>query len=405
MGIYLDRLHEQHREITAGVDAVLNRAAEENRDVSDDESQQVERDRARLAELATAIDHYTSLERDGARVAALRSQVPPAAPQQTRTDTPEPDAFDVAREFPTMGHYASVVHRAVVRREPDAIALLERATANQTTADNPGLIPVPILGPVISLLNTTRPFINACVNRPLPGQKFDRPKVNQHVAVDIQAAEKTLTASQNMKIDPLPVSASTFAGHLNISRQDIKWTTPNILNIVFEDFGAMYARRTCDFASDAFITSLTGAATPISVAGSDPGAAVRSALFAAAATLLGTAGVETLPDTLFVAPDVWGQLGGMVGPMGVVSFPSLSLTDTGGNPLGLRFVVDQHFPAGTMVMGVSSVLEWYEDVDGLMQVGEPDVLGQMVGYAGYGAFLNTVPEAFAEFTLDATPIP
>jgi hypothetical protein len=52
MGIYLDRLHEQHDEITAGVNDVLNRAADENRDVTDDEAGQVERDRSRLAELA-----------------------------------------------------------------------------------------------------------------------------------------------------------------------------------------------------------------------------------------------------------------------------------------------------------------------------------------------------------------
>jgi hypothetical protein len=36
-----------------------------------------------------------------------------------------------------------------------------------------------------------------------------------------------------------------------------------------------------------------------------------------------------------------------------------------------------------------------------MQVGEPDVLGQLVGYAGFGAFLNVKPAAFTEFTVPA----
>jgi hypothetical protein len=66
--------------------------------------------------------------------------------------------------------------------------------------------------------------------------------------------------------------------------------------------------------------------------------------------------------------------------------------------MGLRLVVDPNFAAGTLVMGPSRFAEWYEDVDGLMQVGEPDVLGQLVGYAGYGAFLNVRPEAFTAFT-------
>jgi hypothetical protein len=60
--------------------------------------------------------------------------------------------------------------------------------------------------------------------------------------------------------------------------------------------------------------------------------------------------------------------------------------------------VDPNFAAGTLVMGPSRFAEWYEDLDGLMQVGEPDVLGQLVGYAGYGAFVNVRPEAFTKFT-------
>ena len=38
-----------------------------------------------------------------------------------------------------------------------------------------------------------------------------------------------------------------------------------------------------------------------------------------------------------------------------------------------------------------------------MQVGEPDVLGQLVGYAGFAAFLNVAPDAFTAYTLPAAP--
>jgi hypothetical protein len=391
MGIYLDRLHEQHDEITAGVNDVLNRAAEENRDVSDDEAGQVERDRSRLAELAASIDHYTALERDSAKVQALRAQVAPAN-VQTRTTGREPEAYDVAREFPTAADYAITLHRAMVKRDPDAMAAIERATAHQTTADNPGLIPRPILGPVLSFLRTVRPFINSISNRPLPTGKFDRPVITQHVAVGKQAAEKDLTASQKMTIGTLPATASTYAGHLNISRQDIKWTSPSILQIVFDDFAAIYGDVTDDDAAAQFVASITGAAVP--VAGWD---AFNAAIYGGAATSLAQGGV--FPDTLWVSPDVWVGMGSQVNPTtGLPIFPSLSVTSEAGNPLGLRLVVDAHFDAGTMVMGPSRYAEWYEDVDGLLQVGEPDVLGQLVGYAGYGAFLNVRPEAFTKFT-------
>ena len=61
-------------------------------------------------------------------------------------------------------------------------------------------------------------------------------------------------------------------------------------------------------------------------------------------------------------------------------------------------MVDSNFAAGTMIQGPSRLVEWYEDVDGLMQVAEPDVLGQLVGYAGFGAFLTVEPDAFTKFT-------
>jgi hypothetical protein len=70
--------------------------------------------------------------------------------------------------------------------------------------------------------------------------------------------------------------------------------------------------------------------------------------------------------------------------------------------MGLRLVVDANFAPDTLVVGPSRYAEWYEDVDGLMQVQEPDVLGQLVGYAGYGAFVNVRPEAFTKFT---PPVP
>jgi hypothetical protein len=81
-------------------------------------------------------------------------------------------------------------------------------------------------------------------------------------------------------------------------------------------------------------------------------------------------------------------------------FPSLPPESaTGGNVMNLGVVVDGYFPAETMILGPRRYAEWYEDLDGLMQVGEPDVLGQLVGYAGYGAFLNTQPSKFTKFTL------
>lgn len=397
MGAYLDRLNEQYDEIRDGIEAVADRAADENRDVTETEQTQIDRDRERLGELQTAIEHYTGLETQANRVAELRRSVPAPA-VQTRTARDEEPAYDLAREFPSAAHYAIAVHRAIALKDPDAVATIERATAHQTTADNPGIIPRPILGPVVNLLESSRPFINSISRRPLPAGKFDRPTVTQHVAVDVQAAEKDLTASQKLLIGLTPVTAKTWAGHLNISRQDVKWTSPGILQIVFDDFALIYSRQTDADACTEFVDSVTNT---VPVASADS-AGVNGALFGVVGDAL-TAGMG-VPDTLWVSPDVWATLGTMtVGSNGVPAYPSISLTGASGAPLGLKMVVDGNFPAGTAIVGPSRYAEWYEDVDGLMQVQEPDVLGQLVGYAGFGAFVNAAPDAFTAITGVETP--
>jgi hypothetical protein len=274
MGAYLDRLNAQFDEIRDGIDAVVNRAAEDNRDVTETEQGQVDRDRTRLTELQTAIGHYTELENQSGKVAELRRTLP--APVQTRTAKESEPEYEAAREFPTAGDYAYTVHRALALKDPEAVAKLERATAHQLTSDNPGIIPRPVLGPVLNFLNATRPFINAISNRPLPGPSFDRPTITQHVAVGKQAAEKTLTDSQKMVVGKIPVNAATYAGHLNISRQDIKWSSPAILNIVFDDFAAMYALATCDDAVTQFAASIAGNA-PVAIPSADA-ASIRHSL-------------------------------------------------------------------------------------------------------------------------------
>jgi hypothetical protein len=132
-------------------------------------------------------------------------------------------------------------------------------------------------------------------------------------------------------------------------------------------------------------------------------AGIQAAMFGAAAAGLGRTG--QFPTAQFVSVDVWAQLGGLVSTStGAPVYPSLSLSSSAGNPAGLPMVVDPHFPDGTWVLGPAKLAEWYEDIDGLLQVGEPDVLGQLVGYAGYGAFINIAPDAFTTLTPPA-PLP
>src|SRR5262249_59743409 len=114
----------------------------------------------------------------------------------------------------------------------------QRAAAHQTTADNAGLIPTPILGPVVSFIDSNRPLVNRLGARQLPGQTWSRPKVTQHVSVTTQSAEKAELASQKMTITKLTATAVTYGGYVNVSRQDIDLTPPGVLDIVITDLAA-----------------------------------------------------------------------------------------------------------------------------------------------------------------------
>lgn|GEM_PF-1970607 len=399
MGAYLDRLNAQFDEITDGIDEILNRAADEGREVTEEEDTQVKRDQGRAEELKKAIDHYAGIEKTRGEVEVTRSRVPAkaAAPRRDRVKVEEPEA-KLEDLFPSVGHYLQTVHRATQEHDKDAVALLERAeTAHQVLASNPGLVPRPIIQPLIDLIDGARPFLDAIGSRPLVGPSFDRPIISQRVAVAKQEREKALTASREMKIDKLPVQASTYAGHLNISRQDVKWTSPGILTIVAQDFTTQYAIESDEDAVYQFEQSIAGIA-PVQVALEV--AAIRGAFFAAAAAAMQGRARRAVPDTAFMSTDVWAALGGMTNELtGLPAFPGLDPLATSGEILGLAAVTDPGFDAGTFTLGRASLLEWYEDVDGLISIDEPDVLGQLVGYAGYGAFLNVAPDKFVRLEL------
>jgi HK97 family phage major capsid protein len=399
MGLYLDNLTTQFDEIVGGMDEILNRAADESRELNADEQKLVERDSAKAEELKKAIEYHAGLELTRSKVEDVRAKVPAAGPRRENVQVVEREQ-KIEEIFPTMGEYIVTVARAM-RGDKEAGELIARATAHQTTADNPGLIPRPIVGPVITAVDNERPFINSISRKALPAGAFDRPVITQHVGVGKQAAEKDLTESRKLIVGKLPVTATTYAGHLNISRQDIKWSQPAIMQLVAEDFVHEYATETDVDAATQFVATPTG--TAVTIATLDA-AGITAGIFEAAANVMSTSEGAPLPDTFWVAPDVWGALGSLVNNNGTLVFPSVTPTSAQGNLLGIKLVVDPAFAAGTAILGPARYAEWFEDVDGLIQVAEPDVLGQLVGYAGYGAFLNTRPDLFTKLTLPAPTV-
>jgi hypothetical protein len=272
------------------------------------------------------------------------------------------------------------------------VEVYNRAAAHQTTADNPGLIPTPILGPVVNFIDAARPLVSALGARQLPGASFSRPKVTQHTTVAAQGGEKNELVSQKMTISKLAVTPVTLGGYVNVSRQDIDWTQPAVMDLVINDLASQYAILTESTAVQAFYAGGT-ASVGTSIPAGPTNQQVANAIWGAAAGVYtATKGQGRL--LAVCSPDVLGIIGPLFPPINPLDAQSEGLSastfgqGTVGAVSGISVVVSAGFSATKSLMVMSSAAgEIYEDRIGSLQVVEPSVLGVQVAYAGYFADL------------------
>lgn len=414
MPTLLERHTAEFDTVTAEAEQILQRALDETREVTDDEAGRVAELNARRDTLAAAIDRETDLTVRRARVQERLSGISVGpeqrevrtggAPPQSPTEREAAAVAEILREAPTPGAYAALAHQAWVRRDAAAVQRIDRvlellrATAHQTTADNPGLIPQPIVGPVVDRMRTMRPLIASIGVDPAAAPKFDRPIVTQQVAVDVQANEKDPTASQKMLVGKVPVELDTYAGHVNISRQDIRWSQPNILNLIYGSFAKVYARRTDKAACVDFVAAVTQTHEYDELTASS----IDAALGAIGQTIETADGDMGELNHLWMARDIATQLGSLRSPLGNRLYNIPVAGGTSGDLDGIPVTIDPRFAAGTFIGGDESLVEYFEEIDGFLSVAEPDVLGQLVGYAGFSDLV--VLDATGFVSLVPTPV-
>jgi hypothetical protein len=285
--------------------------------------------------------------------------------------------------------------------QPEArhrIETYNRAASHNTTANIAGLLPTPILGPVLNFIDAARPVVNALGPQQLPTSTFSRPKVTQHTAVAAQSAEKAELTSQLMHISKLTPTVSTIGGYVNVSRQSIDWTQPSIMDIVINDLAAQYAILTESTAVQAFYTG--GTAGTVTIPASPTADNVASAFWGAAAQVYtGTKGQGRLIAA--ASPDVLGILGPLFVPVNPQNSQSTGFTAAsfGLGAMGAIGGIPVYVTAGfgttkRLMVFSTAAAEVFEDRIGSLQVVEPSVLGVQVAYAGY----------FAPLIIEATGI-
>jgi hypothetical protein len=313
------------------------------------------------------------------------------------------------KEFilPTAGEFMAAYHiggdtfknmnAAVAEYSASKRTALQAAAGDVLTTDTPGLLPVPVLGPLVQDLNFLRPVVDAVGARAYPdnGQSktFIRPTITTHTSVASQSELGSASAT-TMVIASNSISKTTLAGQVTLSVQDIDFTSPAAMQLILNDLMGEYMIASDNLAADNLLTAANSSGVWDGTV-----ADLLKSVYDSAVDI--SSNRNWTPTHMFVSPDVWGQLGQLADTTGRPVFPFIGAGLTGqnalgggqasswnGNPLGLQLVVDSNFAAKTMIItrvgqGAGDAFEFYESIRGLMSVEQPAVLGRNMSFHGY----------------------
>jgi hypothetical protein len=315
------------------------------------------------------------------------------------------------REFamPTPGEYLAAMHiggdTLVNVQNAAKSAYSKRQTALQAaagdilTTDTPGLLPVPVLGPLFQDLNFVRPVVTAFGARAMPNtpsKTFVRPTITTHTSAAVQT-ENAAASATTMVIASNTVTKTTVAGQVNITQQDMDFTDPAAMNLILNDLAGEYMIKTDDVAADALVAGKTASGSTWTVTAGDPTSLIAS-LYDAAREIAEDS--NYFPTHLCVSPDVWEKLGaqldankrpvlgyvtdGIVGQNSIGKVGGMGYNNM--NVMGLQLVVDNNFASGTMLVCYAPGFEIYESQQGLLSVQNTGgVLSRNFSYYGYFA--------------------
>ena len=323
----------------------------------------------------------------------------PTAPifAQAKKEFKLPSAGEFMAAYHIGGDTFKNMNAAVAEHTASQRTALQAAAGDVLTTDTPGLLPVPVLGPLVQDLNFLRPVVEAVGARAYPdnGQSktFIRPTITTHTSVASQS-ELSSASATTMVIASNSVSKTTLAGQVTLSVQDIDFTSPSAMQLILNDLMGEYMIASDNKAADDLLTAANSSGVWDGTV-----ADLLKSIYDSAKDI--SANRNWMPTHMFVSVDVWSQLGQLVDTTNRPIFPFIGAGLTGqnalgggqatswnGTPLGLQLVVDSNFADKTMIItrvgqGAGDAYEFYESIRGLMSVEQPSVLGRNMSFHGY----------------------
>ena len=367
-----------------------------------------------------------SIPQDEIEITNIQIEVPEQEKETMSVETPieaaiptSPVVFaEAKREFrmPSAGEYLAAMHiggdtfrkvnaafHDAARRNQSAI----EAVSQDLTSDTPGLLPLPVLGPVFQNVNLQyRPVVAAFGTRAMPqgsGISFTRPSISTPTASGVQSTQGTAVTSQTMVLAANTVTRQTVAGSIQIAQQTMDFTDPAAMNIILNDLAGQYLKQTDNIAADYLVAQKQASGFTWTVTAGDA-SSLMTAIYGCAENISTT--TNLFPTHMVVSPNVWAKLGSQldnskrplfpaIGAPGLIGQNTLGAGNatswSGMNPLGLELVVDGNLASNTMLIVHGPAIELYEAQQGMRSVEVPDLLARTFSYYGY----------FATFAQDA----
>jgi HK97 family phage major capsid protein len=388
------RLELEIEERSTFINGVIGSAQDAERDLTDNETELTVNARHRIEDCQKQLDMLDATKK--------------------QTIVARQRAHDVQREISRMRHEVDrgpVEYRSTgayltdyieaqtgSRAAMERLEIFTRAAAHQKTTDNLGVIPDPVIGPVLNFIDAARPLVNALGPRDMPSATWYRPKVTARTLVAAQgtagaaADEKSELSSQKMTIARLTGNAVTYGGYVNVSRQNIDFSSPQMMDAIVNDLAAQYAVQT-EAALGVALIATTNTVELTTASGGVPTAAeLTTALWTAVGNVYNaTKGQGRV--VLAVQPAKLGNWGSLFAPVNPQNAQSagFNAADFGQGLIGAVSGIPVYVSAGLvsapattfgLVMSTAAV-EVYEQRVGTLTATEPSVLGVQVAYAGY----------------------
>lgn len=388
------RLEGDIEERTAFIEGLVGSAQDADRDLTDNDKELCAEARKRIEVCEQQLE---TLYENRSRMSSARKRYNEVSTEMLKLRR---EADEGAVEYQSAGAYLLDYLQAQTgsREARERLEVFERAAAHQKTSDNLGIIPDPIVGDVVNFIDAARPLVSFLVPRNMPSATWHRPKVTAHTLVAKQgtagaaADEKAELVSQKMTITRLTANAVTYGGYVNVSRQNIDFSSPDALDAVVNDLAAQYAIET-EAATGALIQAIANnVELGTAVAPAVPTAAeLVEALWTAVGNIYNaTKGQGRI--ALVVPPSRLGNWGSVFAPVNPQNAQSAGFNagDFGqgvmGNISGIPVICSAGYPTvanhyGSVIS--SAAVEAYEQRVGALQATEPSVLGVQVAYAGY----------------------